>query len=309
MLRRTAVLVCLLAPLAAAAQSSTLTFGNSDTFGKDDCLAAPASAADPILSFDWTMVPSGTPLTSWTWQVKALPAGGNCATDTGTTNVLNTSTMAWSSNTASYPGNTGDGTLYLSRVVTVAGASCSASTSIKIHICVQLFNGTTLNASVSKDLVVELTAPTSPTGTAVSPGDTALNVSWDSVGATSSTPAASSYRVDVKTITCNPVPDPLTASCLGTVVATKNTGGTSLRIGGLTNGVPYGVQVYAISAGGNVSLASDPPVLGMPIPVYDYWEQYKRQGGPDPGGCAAGSAGALSLLAVAGLVRALRRRP
>lgn len=317
MLRRAAVLACLLAPLAAAAQTtSTLTFSNADTFGRTECLAAAGTSADPILGFNWTIVPSGTPLATWKWQVKALKDGESCTTDNTSARILNKGTMAWNNtNSGTYPGTTGDGTLYLSRVLSVGQASCTTTPSVKVTICVQLWTAdtaaTTPNASVAKDLVVETSPPNAPTGLAVTAGDQALNVSWNSVPATNTSVAAGSYRVDVKSIStaanCNPLPDPLTDACLGALVASSTSGGTSQRVTGLVNNTTYGVQVYAISAGGNVSVPAA-PVAGTPIPVYDYWELYKKMGGQEEGGCGGGPAGVLSLLAVAGLLAVSRRR-
>jgi hypothetical protein len=47
---------------------------------------------------------------------------------------------------------------------------------------------------------------------------------------------------------------------------------------------------------------------GVPVAVNDFWRLYKADNGREEGGCAAGAAGMLALLAVPLAVRALRRR-
>jgi fibronectin type III domain protein len=305
MLRRAAVLACLLAPLAARAQTATLTVSPTTTFGKADCVVA-GDAADPAISLSWTVVPpSGSvPGAGWEYKVKALPSGGNCTSENTDTYQLNQSTLSWVSNTSSYPGTTSE-TLFLSDLVATAGLSCSASLDQRVVLCVQLFNGTTISTVVSQEVTIQLAAPVAPKGVTVTPGDTALNVAWGSV---TTTPAADRYRVTASTVTCDPVPALLTPACLGAVAATATTSGTSLRLGGLTNLTTYGVQVYAISTGGNESPASSPPVAGTPADVRDFWDEYKSAQGVEEGGCGGGPAGLVSLLAVAGLALSLRRR-
>jgi hypothetical protein len=138
----------------------------------------------------------------------------------------------------------------------------------------------------------------------VQPGDSALYVSWGAGTSTTSSVATDHYEVTMTVTAKGTPPDPVTTH------AAQSFTGTSGRYTGLVNGVTYAATVVAVSAGGN---ASDPSAVtaaatGKPQPVLDFWEQYQAAGGLDPGGCAGGPAGVLSLLGVAALVRAIRRR-
>ena len=309
MLRRALLVAALLAPAAGWAQTVSLTVSPPGPFGKAACVAA-GNANDPALSLSWTVAPpSGSVLgTGWTYQVVAL-TGGGCSTAPAQANVVNTATIQATLPTGSYPAGTTD-TLHLSDLVTHSGASCTATTDQTITLCVQLLNGGSVSTSVSATVTVQLGAPSIPVGVGASPGDSALNVSW--ADGTDSTVAATSYRVEASPLLAScvgAIPSPLTVACLDlNNSVTGTTSNHSLRLGGLTNGVAYGVRVYATSSGGNDSDPSSPPVLGTPQPTRDFWGQYVSQGGTEQGGCAGGPAGLVSLLAVAGLLLTFRRR-
>lgn len=317
MLRKVTLLACLLAPLAGQAQSLTITAPGP--YGKADCVAA-GDSNDPIITLAWTVVPTTTPTATSTYQVKAFTTG-TCASDAVASNVVSQATIAWTSgNTGTYPGTSGDPVLHLSGLLTkatgsaaAAAAACAATTDVTITVCVQVLNGSTIAGAVSNTVKIQLSPPPVPTSVSVSPGQNALLVSW--AAGTSNTVTTSTYRVTARPVTtdvaaCTPIPDPLTVACLGAVVAEASTSGKSARLTGLTTSVPYGVEVYAISDGGNSSAASSPPKLGTPIDVVDFWDKYQDMSGgtAEQGGCGGGPAGLLSILAVAGLVRSLRRR-
>ena len=100
--------------------------------------------------------------------------------------------------------------------------------------------GQSIAASFSSFAVTELTPPATPAGLTATPGDTTVDVTWDSVA------DAVEYIVSV-----NGAPEPATAT-------------TSLQLTGLTNGDAYSITVVAIDAAGN---ASDPTPAQLVIPT------------------------------------------
>jgi len=315
MLRCFSLLAVLAAPLVGLAQTASLTLTPPGPFGRADCGAVAGSADDvQISSIDWQVAPpSGSlPGTDWTYKVKALPSGVNCTTDGDDTNMINQSTLHWSTGSkGSYPGGSTDGALFLSKIISKSKSVCTGTSDLIITVCVQLLSGSTINTSISSTVTIQLAPPAAPTGVVVAPGMEALNVSW-SEGSGGSV-ASAKYRVEVSPLlaTCA-TPLAPTVACLDLPNArtyTTPTATTSYRFGGLVNGTDYGVRVYGISAGGNDSLPSAPPVHGQPVPVNDFWQQYQAQGGLETGGCGGGPAGLVSLLTLAGLALGLRRRP
>jgi hypothetical protein len=92
------------------------------------------------------------------------------------------------------------------------------------------------------------------------------------------------------------------------------TAGTSTRIRGLQNGIPYLVGVVAVDQRGNASKLTE-VVLGTPTQTRDFYSGYRRDGGGAEGGyCAllpagtSGAAGASWAVAGLGLALVLRRR-
>jgi hypothetical protein len=154
-------------------------------------------------------------------------------------------------------------------------------------------------------LAVEVGPPSIPVITSVQPGQNALIVNWRD--GTDSTVAAATYTVEALQSDCVPVP--ALAGCVDKDVHTVNTkdSSKSARVDGLAVGLEYQVVVKAISGGGLTSLASAPD-FGTPIDVKDFWALYKDAGGLENGGCGGGASGLLAILAVAGMVRGLRRR-
>jgi MYXO-CTERM domain-containing protein len=84
--------------------------------------------------------------------------------------------------------------------------------------------------------------------------------------------------------------------------------GESVEATGLENFVPYRVVLLVVDEARNVT-AIDVGVH-MPVPVQDFWEDYKDKGGRAEGGCSVGEAGAGAgvLVALAIAAFALRRR-
>jgi hypothetical protein len=309
MLRRALLLACLLAPLAGRAQ--TINTIPASPFSKDECNGTIATN----VTVNWSMA-SGV----------QMPAGGTYRLVVSTTAGCDTSSSATAVATGLAPITTSDptgltgqrfplasadpSTLTFKDIAAkagVTGATCASNPTI--YLCAQLMKSdNTWWASTGYiALKVESGPPPTPTLTSVSPGDAALMVAW--TAGTDNGVATSHYRVTAKVVTCATPPNPMTPECLATSPASEgSTSSTSLRLSGLAIGTLYGVQVYAVSATNSSSPASN-ILTGTPINTYDYWEVYQAMNGAEQGGCAAGPAGALSLLAVAGLLRARRRRP
>lgn len=180
-------------------------------------------------------------------------------------------------------------------VVTAVGLEACTVQTKTIYICVHWYDASGTRRGFAQGQVTLSTAkPATPVNVGVTPGENALNVSWD-VG-TGGTERTEEYQV--------------LATPTGTTdtVYSKRVTGTSLRLGGLTNGVTYDVQVVAYTKSGNPSDPSETK-SGTPVPVSDFWEQYKERGGTDSGGCGAGGTGALAMIGAAALAALRRRKP
>lgn len=309
MLRRALIFLCLVAPLAAGAQTTdgviiTLrdSSGNVLTtpLGRIRCSGAPGFD-DPRVSFTWSLVPATatTPAyaTNDTYRLSATKDSVCPTSPTDGAGLLDS--VEAISATGSYPAS--GSTLLLSTVLAKIPVDCSASSAdLTIRLCVSLVRGSNgaVDKTINNSFVMQLAAPPSPVSLSVTPGDSALNISWTpgTVGAGQ----ADNDRYLVLVTPRNAADDPGGRR-------TKLTATTSWRQAGLINGVLYDVVVGAISAGGN---PSELAVIGTgtPAPVNDFYTQYKADGGREEGGCAGGPAGLLSLLGLGAALRLLRRR-
>jgi hypothetical protein len=96
-------------------------------------------------------------------------------------------------------------------------------------------------------------------------------------------------------------PDSVTHITVGAETA------SNVTIKGLLNGVQYNIAIASVDALGNVGPLSN-LTCGTPMPVNDFWDDYKAAGGQAGGGfCALEGAGAPagSAVMVGGLVTAL----
>ncbi len=281
MIRRLALLVALLLPAAGLAQTTGTVLISPTTFGTTDCTSTAKS-----VTITWTS--SSTPV-----------AGGNeiykvwvSHTDTA---CLTTGQPTGSLQLGSdIPVTTTPPTYSTTRSDFISKAALSAcTTNATISVCVQhwVIGAASAKGTATGSATLEVEPPPVPVLVSVATGDSALFVSW--ADGTTNTIAAVSYNV---------------TAVGGGATVTKNSTSKSYRLGGLTNGVTYSVTVTSLSAGGNESVASSPPVLGTPQPVDGFWEQYKNAGGVEQGGCAGGPAGLVALLGVALALRGLRRR-
>jgi hypothetical protein len=309
MLRRALLLAFLLAPVAGRGQ--TINVLPAGPFTPANC----ADASFGIVVYWGMAAGTTTPLSGWTYRILAsttsqcsyVATSGSTPSNVVGSIAPNTSIDTAGLNGQRFPTAASGDTLTFATVAAAAQTTCAAGPTV--YLCVQLVRndtaGTVESQTGTVKLAVEVNPPSIPVITSVQPGQGALIVNWRD--GTDSTVAAATYTVSVLQADCVPVP-PL-ATCVDnvphTLTTTSNT--SSARVDGLTIGLKYQVLVYSNSGGGLTSVASA-PAYGTPINVKDFWALYKDAGGLENGGCGGGPAGVLSLLAMAGLVRGLRRR-
>ncbi len=81
----------------------------------------------------------------------------------------------------------------------------------------------------------------------------------------------------------------------------------SVKVGGLQNGTPYEVRCFADDGVGNNSDRSG-VVVATPVASDGFYENYRRLGGEEKGGCGSALPAALGLPLVMGAYRLLRRK-
>jgi hypothetical protein len=304
MAKRLALLFVLAAPSVALAQSITVSESTDQ-----DRIINKAECNDPQagITVQWT-VASAT-ATGGTFDVKAsdtssCPEANGTTTTTAVTKHLQDGIQG-TSNSGTFPA-TGTSPQSITALVALLGISCNgANTAIFFCIDFTPVGGTKVVNAATGSVQLDLATPPPPIVNAPSPGDAALNVSWSpgSGAADAGTSgSATSYNIyyapsgiDVKQ-TANPA-----------VKKVSVTNTLSGRINGLANGTAYDVMVTGVSIGSNESGPSN-VVTGTPEIVNDFWRVYRNDQGRETGGCAAGAAGMLALLAVPLALRAWRRK-
>jgi MYXO-CTERM domain-containing protein len=188
--------------------------------------------------------------------------------------------------------------VYATSLIVAAVGQASCATGTDIFLCMEARRGTTKLGIAKAKVFLNVSKPSTPTLTSVSPGERALNVDWDPP----STGFHDSYAVVTRTSS------PLDPEWAGTdVVRTSpRATATDLRVEGLTNGAVYTVHVLAFNDADNPSDPSN-STTSSPMSVTDFWEGYEAAGGREQGGCGTGGAGVLALLGLGALL-ALRRR-
>ncbi len=296
---RRVALLCLL-PTAALAQTpgqATITEPDGDAYVN---LAECNGSTADTLTIAWqvgnggvapTTVPAGTTVNLTLSTDSACPPGS--------------SSVVWKPGAPLDAGQSASGgypttgsSLTVATVLTQLGLNGCASQQTAIYACASMsVSGTTYSATGKITLDTQL--PPAPVLASVSPGDSALIVSYSPGTPGTSAPATSDHYVAQAT-----GPDGVAHSSN----STTNSSGT--RIGGLVNGVTYDVVVFAYNVAGNQSAASN-TMSGTPEPVTDFWQAYKDAGGREKGGCGAGPAGEPSaiLALLASLLARRRRRP
>lgn len=305
MLRRALLLATLLAPLTALGQQ--ITISQPSPYTRAEC---EDTSFNVVLNWSipvGTTIPSGatyrilvSTISECSDSATPLVVASGIAPDTGS---------GGGATNQRYPAaGAPTGTLTINTFVSKASVTCGSNPTV--YTCAQLVNGSTILAKTDiLTLQVLDGPPAKPVGVTASPGENAINVAWqDGASGTVPTEKFTARAWSLKP-GCTIPTDPADRTCLDGVVSsvTTNKTATSARLAGLLIGTQYGVDVIAVSGAGTPSEPSN-LVYETPINVNDYWEVYQGMGGQEPGGCAAGSAGALSLLVLAGLVRTLRRR-
>jgi hypothetical protein len=191
----------------------------------------------------------------------------------------------------------------LTDFINAAGFSCASNGSM-LWICIEGIAGGVKFGYAASSVTISTAIPPPPTISGITPGDGALNVSWDAGFQTSTFPGDNyAYRLEavMAGTTVVGVTDP------NPHVSSQFTA-TNARFDGLVNSVTYNVTVTTFSKGGS---PSDPsaPVQGTPQAVLDFFDTYKNApyNGRDVG-CASGLSGPLALALVAGALALARRR-
>lgn len=274
----------LAAAFPAAALEVTLSLDDGDALvSRAEC----ADRSSEEISLSWSL--DGA--TGDSLEILASNAAG-CSESDATTAVL---VDGLSTSRTSYP-SSGESAFTVNDVLDSAGKSAGTcdGDDFRTYVCVHLLDssGDTV-ATGSAALELQLERPPPPTSLKVAAGEHALHVSW-SAGAATTGATASSERYKVH------------ASAGGTTVSSGKISSTSLRLGGLVNGTTYDVWVVAYSEAGNASDASAQSA-GTPAPVDDFYEIYRREGGPEQRGCQSGD-GAAWPAGLATLALLIRRR-
>src|SRR6266568_5003002 len=295
MLRRLAVLACLAA--APALASAQITVTESNDLDVIINIAEYNNTKQDTISFQWTV---STTTTTTLYDLFVSNTSG-CPITSTTTGVVTVAIQPGITGTVT--GGTFSGGQTAGQLLASAGTATCSSTTSALYFCVftpNTQNTTTAVALATGSLTVDLLEPPAPVITSVTPGDSALNVSWtNGPGAADAgtTGAATSYK-----IFAFPTDNPAAEKSLAV------TGGqTSGRITGLANDTGYTVRVSALTKGGNESPRSD-PATGTPVEILDFWRLYHQNDqGREQGGCATGAAGLTALLALTPLLWRRRR--
>lgn len=270
----------LLRPAAALGASLTV---EDPLISRAEC----AAGASTAIELDWSLGGSS----GSTVELLGSNASGCSETDATTAVLID----GISASQTYYPAS-GDAAIHLDDLLSAAGkdaGTCDGS-DFRAYVCVRLLDDSGADVATASAVVTwQLERPPPPVISSVSVGENALHVAWsEGTTTTGATASTESYGVF--------------ASTGGVVASSKETTGSSLRLGGLENGTTYDVWVVAYSEAGNPSDASA-LVAGTPQPVYDFYELYRAAGGTETGGCGHGPAGVVGFL-LAALPLLARRR-
>ena len=303
-MRRALLLVALLAPALARAQSSGQILLNNGRAFPNYVNAAECAGANVDVKWNVALVNGAT----------GFPVGGtyalyamNQAVPSGTTtcptaNNSTTGLVVLAVPTVGNPaGLVADSVVSGSQLITGSAgniASCSSTADQTIFLCVQGNSGGTQFGFATGSVIVSTSKPPQPVIGSATPGDGALNVSWGPGTATTLAPATvQEYSLEATPVTTG----------TDTVHDSGRISGSPFRFGGLVNGVVYAVTATAYSIADNPSDPSS-AVTGMPELVNDFWDLYKAEGGKESGGCSTGFAGPIGLGILIATLALVRRR-
>lgn len=156
------------------------------------------------------------------------------------------------------------------------GSACDVGTTGTANIYLIIENPTTPEVQFEKiEVIVDLERPVAPTITSLSPGDGRFTVKFSD---DTNEAGATKYNVYWDEVD-------FTEDALSTV--NKKTGLSAKSVdvssSSLENGVPVYVRVSAVDDADNESTLSNSMTV-TPVDTADFWEHYKSQGGPEPGG-------------------------
>ena len=289
MKRRLALLALVAAPVLARAQSLSFVESND----QDQVISIKECNGTVVdnITLNWT-ISSTSAATYDLW----ISDQADCPPASTTSTAHVTELASGVSASGSFPTS---GTLPIQTMLNdVSIANCDPAAT-NLYVC--MFSaGTTTSPVATLNVPLDFATPPAPVQNPLTPGDSALNVSWQAGNGTvdGGTGAVNSWKIYYGLSGTSPLPSSFTVT---------NASATSARITGLTNGVAYDVQVSALTVSANESPLSNVET-GTPEPVDDFWRLYKSDGGSEQGGCAAGAGGLMALLALLPVALRLRRR-
>jgi uncharacterized protein (TIGR03382 family) len=270
-----------LLPSLALAQTSAVIL-NTKQVNQADC----AGTGSVIVT--WT-----TTFTSGSGDTVRVSAASSCPTTAPTENGSGTlgADVTLFQNTQSQ-------SFSIASIQSAVTASCTNVNDTAVNVCVYHIagGGTGISTFVGNATFTFQTAvPPAPANVSAGAANAAIEVSY---GAGTK---GGNYNADTVTYAVEWAPQGST-----TFTRTGETTATTLRVGGLTNGVTYDARVVPFSSAGNEGPVSA-TVSATPDDFLDYWSRYKADGGREEGGCGSGGTGALAPLLLA-LAVLLRRR-
>jgi hypothetical protein len=312
-----ALLACavLTVPLAARAQTTgvnfTLTSPQSITLPTQAPQIFVGKAACPteILNFHWDMTAQGLPATGQVINIVQARSSSTCGSTTVSAPDILTVAPTQTS--------TGDDNVSAQNMILDPDAGlpggCTNNTTSSAQpwstfFCVQVAAaGVAQTSTIFQAIQVNfaMAPPTAPVQVSVVPGDSHFKVYWQKGNS-----AENIINYDVYVLGTGDTFDPAkkaatTTSLNADVQETSN--GVPLQ-----NNVTYAVQVVANDPYGNISSPSG-VVQGTPVPVLDFYELYRLQGGSATGGGGCSSTGSatwwwIAALALAVGIAARRRK-
>jgi hypothetical protein len=300
------LLATLLLPLAAQAITITSTSGTGTPpqifIGKTACNSN--TGIPFLIDTQLTVAPDPSTIT-----VGVTRNDATCRSSSGGT-LDRTFTPTFSGTTATvtiFPSdilNTASGD---AGVTSCSGVTGSTASPAVYFVCAEYRTTTVLGTTVAAaDMQINFATvgPTPPTQPGVAPGDGALRVSWQP-GNSAESPFIEHY--DVHVVPTGQAVDLTKRSTSISAQTSTDATVTDDNIS-LVNGSLYDVSVAAIDKYGNMSALSTPFPGAKPVPIDDFYNTYRNQGGHAQGGGGCGSAGGLTWIAGLALAAALLAR-
>lgn len=287
-MHRAAVLLAALALVPSVARAQASTFSSAQIIGSGTGTTTVNLAnckANEALSLAWAL--------------DATPTSDQTVTIFTTTDQTCAQTNAIST-VVSETAPDGNQTTVLKAKADIAGGDCSPVQGTR-YVCLLLSGGGITSATASVTVNLDTQAPTPPDTITTTAGDTSLTVGWSYSSSATKASDIAGYRVAYHPASSASTKDVKYSSQV-------DSGSSSERITGLTNGTAYEVWVEAVDSAGNWSVAST-SAIGTPKASNDFWELYRSSGGKDTGCTSApGSSGPLAILLLLGAVLVGRRR-